>query len=67
MVTITGIDKYCVVAKDGIAVIANSNSAFYVQNDLADKLKVIAKGLPTSSSGLSTGQLYKDGSYLKIV
>ena len=65
-IVITGIDKYCVMAKDGIAVIANSNSAFYVKNDTQDKLQLIAKGLPTSSTNLSEGQIYRDGNTLKI-
>lgn len=66
-VTVTNIDKYAVIAKDGIGVIANSNSTFYVKNDSGNTLQVIAKGLPTSSTGLSSGQLYQDGDYLKIV
>ena len=63
---IRGIDKYTVIAKDGIAIIANSDSSFYVKNDSSSQLKIIAKGLPTSGSVLQTGQLYRNGSYLCI-
>ena len=60
-----GLNKYTVIANDGIAVITNSDSQFYVQND-TDELKIIAKGLPTSSNDATTGQLYKSGNYLMI-
>lgn len=57
-VSIKGIDRYCVIAKDGIGVIANSNATFYVKNDSYDSLQVIAKGLPTSEPS-ETGQLWQ--------
>lgn len=60
-------NKYVVFAKDGIGVIASSNATFYVKTDSANTLQVITKGLPTSATGLSSGQLYRDGNYLKIV
>lgn len=63
---VRGIDKYTVIAKDGIAIIANSDSSFYVKNDSSSQLQIIAKGLPTSGSVLQTGQLYRNGSYLCI-
>ena len=52
------LDKYSVIARDGIAIIANSNSGFYVNND-TDNIKVIVRGLP--SSAVTPGQLYDKG------
>ena len=56
-VSLTGTDKYCVLAKDGIAVTANSGAQFYIKNN-GSGLQVIASGLPTSDSGLESGQLW---------
>lgn len=57
---IRGVDKYSVIAKDGIAVIANSDSAFYVQNDSLNTLKIIAKGLPNNIKDLNKGQIWRN-------
>lgn len=56
--SVTGVEKYAVFAKDGMAIIANANSSFQIDNSSSDNLNIIAKGLPTASSGLSKGQLY---------
>lgn len=53
-VVITGVEKYCVVAKDGIAIISNSNAAFYVRNS-GTQLNVVAKGLPNRTQALPGG------------
>ena len=66
------LDKYSVIARDGIAIIANSNSGFYVNND-TDNIKVIIRGLPTYSTtvnpsniDLPAGQIYSHGGALRI-
>lgn len=67
--SIANLAKYVVVARDGMAIIANSDSAFYVKNnETTGSLKLIAKGLPqqTSDSGLSFGQLYNSNGTLKV-
>ena len=56
-ISITGTDKYCVLAKDGIGVVANANAQFQIKNSNSG-LQIIATGLPTSDSGLDTGQLW---------
>ena len=67
-----GLDKYSVIAKDGIGIIANSDAQFYVENsDSSRYLRVIANGLPVVTSqtmlnSLSKGQLYIEGGNLKI-
>lgn len=67
-----GLDKYSVIAKDGIGIIANSDAQFYVENSDSSKyLRVIANGLPvvksqTMLNSLSRGQLYLEGGSLKI-
>lgn len=63
---VRGIDKYTVIAKDGIAIIANSDSSFYVKNDSSSQLQIIAKGLPTNVNDVITGQLYNSNGYLRI-
>lgn len=56
--SVVGIEKYCVLAKDGIGIIANANSSFYVKNNsLSGVLEIIAKGLPTSEPS-EAGQLW---------
>lgn len=63
------LDKYSVIARDGIAIIANSNSGFYVNND-TDNIKVIVRGLPINRKDdintLPTGSLYIDEDFVKI-
>ena len=53
-VVITGVEKYCVVAKDGMAIISNSNAAFYVRNS-GTQLNVVAKGLPNRTNAIPGG------------
>lgn len=65
-IKVVGIDRACVLANDGMAVIANSDSHFYVYNSKSN-LDVRMKGLPTSNSGLESGQLYRSGDTLKIM
>ncbi len=55
--SIINMDKFVVLAKDGIGIIANAMSTFYVYTDSTDMLKVIAKGLPSSNPNVA-GQLY---------
>ena len=62
-IKVVGIDRACVLANDGMAVIANSDSHFYVYNSKSS-LDVRMKGLPTSAT--ESGQLYRSGSYLMI-
>lgn len=59
-VSAVNLSKYVVMAKDGIGIVANSNSTFYVKTDSASNLQLIAKGLPTSPTGLSSGQLWRN-------
>lgn len=59
-------NRYVVIAKDGIAIINSSEAMFKISNG-SGQLNLYASGLPTSATGLSSGQLYKDGNYLKIV
>lgn len=67
------LEKYSVIARDGIAIIANSDSGFYVSNN-TDNIKVIARGLPTYASStnpsnitdLEKGQLYSLGGVLRV-
>ena len=63
--TLKGIDRCTVIGNDGVAVIVNSDSHFYVYNS-GNNLDVRMKGLPTSNSNIS-GQIWKSGEYIKIV
>lgn len=63
--TLKGIDRCTVIGNDGVAVIVNSDSHFYVYNS-GNNLDVRMKGLPTSKSNIS-GQIWKSGEYIKIV
>lgn len=64
--SVTGVEKYAVFAKDGMAIIANANSSFQIDNSSSDNLNIIAKGLPTSNANLANGQLYSSGGVLRI-
>ena len=63
-IKVVGLDRACVLANDGMAVIANSDSHFYVYNSKSN-LDVRMKGLPTSEPTTS-GQLWNSGGTLKI-
>ena len=63
-IKVVGIDRACVLANDGMAVIANSDSHFYVYNSKSN-LDVRMKGLPTTQPAES-GQLWNSGGTLKI-
>lgn len=54
-------DMCAYLCVDGLSVAANSELKFDVMKSGSD-LKVLAQGLPTTTSGLSAGQIYKDSS-----
>lgn len=54
-------DMCAYLCVDGMSVAANSELKFDVMKSGTD-LKVLAQGLPTTTSGLSAGQIYKDSS-----
>ena len=58
-------DMCAYLCVDGMSVAANSELKFDVMKS-GTNLKVLAKGLPTTSSGLTAGQLYNSGGTLKI-
>lgn len=55
-IEVLNIDRYEVLAKDGLGLIASSDVAFYIRNKTSF-LEVIAKGLPSSNPNV-VGQLY---------
>ena len=59
-----GIDRCTVIGNDGVAVIINSDSHFYVYNS-GNNLDVRMKGLPKSQPTVS-GRLWNSGGTLKI-
>ena len=65
--SLSGIDKYSVFARDGIAIILGQNAYFRINNEDGTKLDISMKGLPTSSSGLKSGQLWRNGNNVSIV
>ena len=54
-------DMCAYLCVDGMSVAANSELKFDVMKS-GTNLKVLAQGLPTTTSGLSAGQIYKDSS-----
>ncbi len=58
-IVVNNVDKFVVVAKDGMSIIANSNAAFYVYNS-GTQLNVVAKGLPNRTNAMPGG-LYVSG------
>lgn len=55
-----------VIGLNGI-VCANTRTRFFQVVNEDNSQKVIMAGLQTSSTGLTSGQIYRDGNYLKIV
>ena len=62
--TLKGIDRCTVIGNDGVAVIVNSDTHFYVYNS-GSNLDVRMNGLPTSQPTVS-GRLWDSGGTLKI-
>lgn len=62
--TLKGIDRSTVIGNDGVAVIVNSDTHFYVYNS-GSNLDVRMNGLPTSQPTVS-GRLWNNGGTLKI-
>ena len=62
--TLKGIDRCTVIGNDGVAVIINSDTHFYVYNS-GNNLDVRMNGLPTSQPTVS-GRLWNSGGTLKI-
>ena len=62
--TLKGIDRCTVIGNDGVAVIVNSDTHFYVYNS-GSNLDVRMNGLPTSRPTVS-GRLWDSGGTLKI-
>ena len=62
--TLKGIDRSTVIGNDGVAVIVNSDTHFYIYNS-GSNLDVRMNGLPTSQPTVS-GRLWNSGGTLKI-
>ena len=62
--TLKGIDRCTVIGNDGVAVIINSDTHFYIYNS-GNNLDVRMNGLPTSRPTVS-GRLWNSGGTLKI-
>ena len=61
-----GIDKYVVMARDGIAIIQRQDAYFIVKNPSdSNLLDIRMKGLPTYSYP-GTGRLYQQNGYIRI-
>lgn len=61
-----GIDKYVVMARDGIAIIQRQDAYFIVKNPSdSNLLDIRMKGLPTYSYP-GTGRLYQQSGYIRI-
>lgn len=55
-----------VIGRNGI-IVANTRTRYFQIVNESGSQQVIMAGLPTSATGLNSGQLYRDGNYLKIV
>lgn len=58
-------DWKTIVGRDGLLSAYDAESSFFVEN-VSGGQRIIMKGLPTSNSGLESGQLYRIGDALKI-
>jgi hypothetical protein len=54
------------VSKGGFSVYDGNNSLFQAIMNLG-ALRLVAKGIPTNSAGLNSGEIWRDGNNLKIV
>ena len=65
-ISLVGIDKYVVMARDGIAIIQRQDAYFIVKNPSdSNLLDIRMKGLPTYSYP-GTGRLYQQNGYIRI-
>lgn len=54
------------ICSDGVIVAYDKDNYFKVVNE-NNKQRIVVKGLPDTSTGLSSGELYASGGYLRIV
>lgn len=65
-ISLVGVDKYVVMARDGIAIIQRQDAYFIVKNPSdSNLLDIRMKGLPTYSYP-GTGRLYQQNGYIRI-
>jgi hypothetical protein len=59
-------NKWTVIGNDGIAVRQDANNQFMIRQ-VGDKINVSIKGLPTDTYNLKSGDIWRDGTTLRII